>query len=91
MHFTLRELVARYPDGVLPELDPIQDIGITKQSVLESAAAERAAKAKIALLSADPSAGEVKGGREAGLRRKAQLLLEADTIERQMRESQLTR
>jgi ATP-dependent RNA helicase DOB1 len=125
---TLKELVTRYPGGVLPELDPIADIGITDEAVAKAVDSEKEAKAILKKLTKSSSkaaakaaakASGVDGGSgngnkatkkeedeengnasamvlpividyEAELRRKAQLLMEADSIEREMHQSQLS-
>jgi ATP-dependent RNA helicase DOB1 len=115
---TLKELVSRYPGGVLPELDPITDIGISDPEVVEAVKKEKEARAILKKLSTKSTSSKAKkkssngkdtaattneeneeeeGGLlapgvdyEAELRRKAQLLMEADSIEREMHHSQLS-
>jgi ATP-dependent RNA helicase DOB1 len=135
---TLKELVSRYPGGVLPDLDPISDIGITDEEVVKAAEAEKEAKLTLKKLTKSSSKaaarakvkeaaeaiekddGALPGGStiipsttkgkeegaikenittttttvgtdyESELRRKAQLLMEADSIEREMHKSQLS-
>jgi ATP-dependent RNA helicase DOB1 len=95
---TLREAVGRYPDKRLPELDPT-DLGVKDASALEAAAAVRRARSRLAELSercrdAPGGPGDEKpvgtNNIEDPLRQKARLLTEADSLERQMRASQLS-
>lgn len=89
---TLQELVRRYPDGELPELDPGEDLGIKDSAVLAAATEERSLKKKIRELE---SAGAGDGASSAGdvatqlevFRKKAAMLAEADKLERKAKES----
>ncbi|KAG7669038.1 hypothetical protein Ndes2526A_g00745 [Nannochloris sp. 'desiccata'] len=126
---TLKELVTRYPGGILPDLDPISDIGISDEAVVRAAELQKEAKNILKKLTKCSSKAAAKnaaqsdhtngdsgddGGDgakkktataattttttieaaavdyESELRRKAQLLMEADSIEREMRQSQLS-
>ena len=57
VRMTLRELLKRYPSGKIPELDPLEDIGIKDEAVVAAVAAEKAAKAELEELA---GGGEVK-------------------------------
>lgn len=87
---TLQGCVAKYPGGALPELDAVEDMGIDDVAVAKAVAAERAAKARMAELAAGAGAGLDVAQVEADLRKKAQMMAEADEIEAQMKKSQLT-
>jgi len=128
---TLKELATRYPGGVLPELDPISDIGISDEAVVRAVKLQKEAKTILKSLSKASSKAVVKKAAKTGdtngdneatvdafgggdgakekknaastktseggavdyeseLRRKAQLLMEADSIEREMHQSQLS-
>ena len=87
---TLQGCVAKYPGGALPELDVVEDMGIDDVAVAKAVAAERGAKARMAELAAGAGAGLDVAQVEADLRKKAQMMADADEIEAQMKKSQLT-
>ena len=91
MRHTLKELISRYPRGILPELHPIEDMGINDEEVIKAVAAEKEAKETLKSLSEEGSDLMTVAEREKELRRKALLLKEADDLERKMQESQLTK
>lgn len=88
---TLTELISRYPGGVLPELHPVEDMGIEDEAVIKAIEAEKEAKATLKSMADSGSEQLTAAEREAQLRRKAQLLMEADDVEKKMQENQLTK
>ncbi|PRW61094.1 superkiller viralicidic activity 2-like 2 isoform A [Chlorella sorokiniana] len=87
---TLRELSKRYPGGQLPLLDPVADMGIQDEQVeaaMAEAAAVRQRLADNPIWQAEQGSGDPS--QLEALRKKSELIQEAEALKKRMKESQL--
>lgn len=91
VQLTLRSFVSKYPKAQLPQLDPVADVNIQEPELV--AAVAEAVQVRCELKGNPFYQAEQAGpGSEelSQLRRKADLMAEAEAIRRRMKESQLT-